>query len=92
MTNARAPKRSIKLDGRQTSISLEDEFFEELRLIAGRLGKPVYRLIHELHETNRAPNFTAFLRLYVLADVQRRANPPAPHLSPDINPLTGFVQ
>ena len=85
---------SFKIDdGHHTSVSLEDEFFDELRLIAGRMDKPVYRLVKELREANpMVPNFTGFLRLYVLADVQRRANPPAPPLSPDINPLTDFVQ
>jgi predicted DNA-binding ribbon-helix-helix protein len=66
-------KRSISIAGHRTSISLEEPFWEELRLIASRRGVSVQRLVGEIDEGRAGENLSSALRVFVLREVQTRA-------------------
>ena len=67
-------KRSVTIRGHRTSFSLEDAFYSELERIAAAQGKPVAALIGEIDASqSRNTNLSSALRLYVLAEVKRRA-------------------
>ena len=61
----------------QTSISLEDEFFEELERIAAAEGKSLNALITEIDRTRNQINLSSAIRIYILKDLQRRTTPQA---------------
>ncbi|MBS7536756.1 ribbon-helix-helix domain-containing protein [Ancylobacter sonchi] len=67
-------KRSIVVGERKTSISLESEFFDAFKDVAHRERKHLGTLAQEI-DANRASgtNLSSAIRLYVLADLQRRA-------------------
>ena len=58
-------KRSVKIAGHATSVSLEAEFWDALRLIAARRGVSMARLIAST-DAGRAGNLSSALRLLVL--------------------------
>lgn len=64
-------KHSVNINGHNTSFSLEDEFYQELILIAKRKRKPLSRLITELDD-NRDParNLSSVLRVYILEELK----------------------
>jgi len=62
-------KRSIKLSGHATSISLEDEFWDELKRIAADNGQSMAALVEMVDET-REGNLSSALRLYVLKSIK----------------------
>ena len=68
-------KRSVLLAGHKTSISLEPEFWEALRLLAERRGLSLNRLVAEIDE-RRAGNLSSALRLHVLAAARGGELPP----------------
>ncbi|HEY7230582.1 MAG TPA: ribbon-helix-helix domain-containing protein [Pseudolabrys sp.] len=59
-------KRSVAIGGHKTSVSLEDEFWAQLRGIAGAKHIPLSRLIAEIDEARECGNLSSALRLYVL--------------------------
>ncbi len=61
----------------QTSISLEDEFFEELERIAAAEGKSLNALITEIDRTRNQNNLSSAIRIYILKDLQHRTTPQA---------------
>ena len=61
----------------QTSISLEDEFFEELGRIAATEGKSLNALITEIDRTRNQNNLSSAIRMYILKDLQHRTTPQA---------------
>jgi len=63
-------KHSISIRGHQTSFSLEDAFYVELKRIAETKKLPLARLITELDE-KRLPteNLSSTLRVFVLNEV-----------------------
>lgn len=58
-------KRSIKLSGHATSISLEDEFWVELKRLAAAQDQSMSSLVEDIDEA-REGNLSSALRLYVL--------------------------
>ena len=64
-------KRSITIAGHRTSVSLEAEFWAELRAISQNEGLPLGKLISKIDE-NSSNNLSSALRLYVLADLKNR--------------------
>lgn len=67
-------KRSVIVSGHRTSVSVEDEFWDEFKQIASRDGKSVNDLISEIDRAQpEAANLSSALRLYVFKDVQSRA-------------------
>jgi predicted DNA-binding ribbon-helix-helix protein len=59
-------KRSVLIAGHRTSLSLEDEFFDELRSIADVQGRSVNALLTEL-DAEGSGNLSSKARVYVLS-------------------------
>ncbi len=61
-------KHSATLHGHRTSLSLEDEFWNELRAIAAARSIPLAVLISEIDDQRQPEaNLSSALRLHVLA-------------------------
>ncbi|MBO6560466.1 MAG: ribbon-helix-helix domain-containing protein [Nisaea sp.] len=63
-------KRTVTVSGHQTSISLEEAFWEALKEIARKRELSINALVSEVDAT-RSGNLSSALRVYVLADLQR---------------------
>ena len=59
-------KRSVKVRGRKTSVSLEDEFWEALQEIARARGQSLATLVGEIDASRGGANLSSHLRLFVL--------------------------
>ena len=59
-------KRSIAIAGRDTSITLEDEFWNGLREIANSRGETVSHLIASINAGRKSTNLSSAIRLFVL--------------------------
>lgn len=72
MDAGRLRKRSVLVAGHKTSVSLEAEFWDELRAIATARGISLNALIAEIDQA-RGGNLSSAIRLYVLAWLRGRA-------------------
>ncbi|MFK7870925.1 MAG: ribbon-helix-helix domain-containing protein [Roseobacter sp.] len=73
----RPVKHSVTLKGHRTSISLEDEFWQELRLIAARKKLPINGLIADIDvKRGVGAGLASAIRVYVLNDLKARAGRP----------------
>jgi predicted DNA-binding ribbon-helix-helix protein len=63
-------KRSLTIAGHRTSISLEEEFWAELKAAAEAEGKSLARLVAEIDEA-RTANLSSALRVWVLKRLQQ---------------------
>jgi predicted DNA-binding ribbon-helix-helix protein len=67
-------KRSIKIAGHKTSVSLEEEFWDELKTIAQTGGMSLASLIESIDRQRAgdpdAGNLSSALRLHVLAHLR----------------------
>ena len=68
-SNMSVIKRSVKIAGHATSISLEEPFWETLQEIATTQKKPLSALIKEIDD-QRAGNLSSAIRIYVLRTLQ----------------------
>ena len=68
--DARVIKRSVRIAGHPTSISLEEPFWAELRRIADERGVSLNGLIASIDAKRRRANLSSALRLFVLADLR----------------------
>jgi predicted DNA-binding ribbon-helix-helix protein len=68
-------KRSVMLKGHATSVSLEDEYWTELKRMADAEGIALAQLIERIDTERRVDNLSSALRLAVLADLKERAIP-----------------
>jgi len=59
-------KRSLVIAGHRTSISLEDDFWDALREIAGQKNVSVPALVAEVDSTRGDANLSSALRVAVL--------------------------
>ncbi|MHA1189245.1 MAG: ribbon-helix-helix domain-containing protein [Alphaproteobacteria bacterium] len=66
-------KRSIRINGHATSVSLEDAFWDELRSMAEERGQTVPALIAELDKRRTGNNLSSALRLAVLDHLRTKA-------------------
>jgi len=66
-------KRSVTISGHRTSISLEDEFWSELVLIAKHNGNSLNAMIATIDE-DRETNLSSAIRLFVLAHLKAVAS------------------
>ena len=64
--NSAVLKRSIVLDGHKTSVSLENEFWQALREIAGREEKTVSMLVGRIDHDRTCINLSSAIRVFVL--------------------------
>jgi predicted DNA-binding ribbon-helix-helix protein len=69
-------KRSIVLNGRKTSVSMEQEFWEGLKSIARDRGVTVAKLAHEINSERGGHNLSSAIRLFVLKIHRERAKAP----------------
>jgi predicted DNA-binding ribbon-helix-helix protein len=72
--------RSIKLNGHRTSVSLEDPFWNALKVVAATRNVGVSDLVATINKERQHANLTSVLRLFVLdhyrAQAQRGADQP----------------
>ena len=59
-------KRSIVIAGHQTSVSLEDEFWNSLKEIAGERGMTLAALVATIDGNRQHANLSSAIRLFVL--------------------------
>lgn len=63
-------KHSITIMGHQTSITLEPEFWAELKNIATRENKSVGKIISEIDAPDLNENLSSNIRVFVLKKVK----------------------
>jgi predicted DNA-binding ribbon-helix-helix protein len=63
-------KRSVVLRGHATSVSLEDEYWDELQRMAKFAKISLAQLIARIDATRSTDNLSSALRLAVLADLK----------------------
>ena len=63
-------KRSVKLQRHATSVSLEDEYWGELKRMADLGGLSLAALIEKIDAERTSDNLSSALRLAVLADLK----------------------
>jgi predicted DNA-binding ribbon-helix-helix protein len=80
ITRSGVAKRSISIAGHRTSVSLEEPFWEQLRILAEERGLSVQRLVGEIDaargQSADPPNLSSALRVFVLEAVLARAGRP----------------
>ena len=62
-------KRSVTIAGHRTSISLEDEFWDELVLIAKHRGVSLNELVSMI-DKKRDNNLSSAIRIFVLKSIK----------------------
>jgi predicted DNA-binding ribbon-helix-helix protein len=72
MAQSKIKKRSIIVNGHKTSVSLEDEFWDELRGLAAERRVPVTALVNEIDHA-AGGNLSSAIRVYLLIRAQRRS-------------------
>ena len=70
----RMRKHSVLLDGHQTSVTLEDAFWDALVAIAKARGVSVNTLVTEI-DHHRTTNLSSALRVFVLNHIQSPKGP-----------------
>lgn len=69
----RPVKHSVTLKGHRTSVSLEDEFWQEFRAIAAEKGMPINALVAEIDaERGMELGLASAIRVYVLQTLKDR--------------------
>jgi predicted DNA-binding ribbon-helix-helix protein len=63
-------KRSVKIAGHATSITMEDEFWDALKSIAGKQSRPLAAIIAEIDATRGERNLSSAVRVYVLKSLE----------------------
>jgi len=66
-------KRSVVVAGHKTSVSLEDQFWEGLRVIAKDQRKKLSDLVGSIDTNRKHGNLSSALRLFVLSHYQAQA-------------------
>lgn len=64
-------KRSVRIAGHRTSVSMEDAFWDELGAIAKARGLSINSLIASIDES-RGGNLSSAVRVFVLNEVRAR--------------------
>jgi predicted DNA-binding ribbon-helix-helix protein len=72
-------KRSIVIDGRKTSVSLEDAFWSDLKEIAYVQGLTLSKLVGGIDSTRQQTNLSSAIRLFVLEHFQNESRRTAAH-------------
>jgi predicted DNA-binding ribbon-helix-helix protein len=71
-------KRSVTLQAHATSVSVEDQYWDELKRMAAELGVSLGTLIERVDAARGAHNLSSALRLAVLADLKAKMAPEKP--------------
>lgn len=69
-------KHSVLLDGHQTSVSLEDAFWDGLIRVAKARGQSVNKLVTEIDHA-RTTNLSSALRVFVLRHLDKEPKAPS---------------
>jgi predicted DNA-binding ribbon-helix-helix protein len=64
-------KRSVKIAGHPTSITLEDEFWTELKAIAEDDGLSLNTLITRIDENRTTENLSSAIRVHILKKIKQ---------------------
>lgn len=64
-------KRSVRISGHETSVTLEQEFWDALRDIAARDGISLNALISKIDAQNSG-NLSSAVRVFVLQNLQQQ--------------------
>ena len=75
MRSSTVVKRSIKLDGRKTSVSLEDIFWTELKEIAHFQNVSVSELVCAIAATHNQGNLSSAIRVFVVEHFKSKEKP-----------------
>ena len=67
-------KRSILVDGHKTSVSLEDEFWSALKVIANKRFMKLQDLVTAIDKQRQHSNLSSAIRLFVLDFCRSRAS------------------
>jgi predicted DNA-binding ribbon-helix-helix protein len=67
-------KRSIVIDGRKTSIGIEDDYWDSLKEIARQRNETVSRLVTRIDKERKSANLSSAIRLFVLGYYQAQYN------------------
>jgi predicted DNA-binding ribbon-helix-helix protein len=67
-------KRSIRIDGHHTSISLEAAFWNSLREIAHQRNESINQLVARIDQERKFANLSSVLRVFVLGYYQAQYN------------------
>lgn len=59
-------KRSVKISGHATSVTLEDEFWHELKTLAQSRALSINQLVSDIDEKRGQDNLSSALRLHIL--------------------------
>jgi predicted DNA-binding ribbon-helix-helix protein len=74
-------KRSVVIAGHATSVTLETEFWDELKAVAEARGVSVNQLVAEI-DSGRSGNLSSAIRVFVLIELKRKAAEPPPAAFP----------
>ena len=66
-------KRSLTIKGHATSISVEDDFWRELKRMAQEAGVSAAMLVGRIDAEREGQNLSSAVRLAVLADLRAKA-------------------
>lgn len=65
-------KRSVTIAGHQTSLTLEEAFWQELKTLAEVRNQTLNQLVTEIDKTrDLATNLSSALRLFILAELKK---------------------
>ena len=67
-------KRSVEIDGRATSVSLEDDFWDALKEIAAAQGTTAQELVLKIDNERTRPNLSSMIRLHILSYYRERCD------------------
>jgi predicted DNA-binding ribbon-helix-helix protein len=65
-TKSRIVKRSVRIDGHLTSVSLENQFWEALKEIANERGAALRDLVAIIKAERRKGNLSSAIRVFVI--------------------------
>jgi len=82
MPGSSIAKRSIVFNGKKTSVSLEDEFWNAMKEIAGKRAIHLSDLVSEIDDRRGHGNLSSALRLFVLTTIKSRHRTPSDGLGP----------
>jgi predicted DNA-binding ribbon-helix-helix protein len=78
MKTAAAIKRTAMIDGRKTSVSLEDSFWTALNEIARSQGVTVSSLVTSIAAARKQSNLSSEIRVFVLEHFRNKDKSAAP--------------
>lgn len=78
MSDEKLRKRSLVIAGHRTSISLEDDFWDALRDMAGERGLSLPALVVEIDSARGSANLSSALRVAILRHYRKKLTSPAP--------------